>query len=189
MRLVLSPDPVLRQKCELVDESEIKKLRSTAKNMAKLMYESNGCGIAAPQVGISKRLMVIDCTIVDPSDEEEEEKPVQNPTFYINPQIVAHSEEKIVDDEGCLSIPGITVPIKRYTAITVEALNLKGETFVVEAEDFHARAIQHELDHLDGKTMFEHLDTISRIEAFKAYDDALLRGAKPGDTSVGQADY
>jgi len=172
--------------CEPVDESEIRKLRSTAKNMAKLMYQNNGCGIAAPQVGISKRLMVIDCTILDPEDEQEEDEPVQNPTFFINPEVIAYGGEEIVDEEGCLSIPGITIPIRRFTEVTVAALDLKGESFVLVAQDFHARAIQHELDHLEGKTMFERLDTISRIEAFKEYENALKAGAKPGDTHVDQ---
>ena len=211
MRVVLSPDPILRKKCEPIDTSEIKKYRAIAKDMARLMYKSDGCGIAAPQVGISKRLMVIDCTMVEKEDEkekdtgrekegerkrgkerdagrerEEEKKPPQNPpqnpTFYINPVVTYRGGDEVVDDEGCLSIPGISIPIKRFTELTVEALDLDGKTFEVKTEGFHARAIQHELDHLDGMTMFEHLDPIARIEAFKSYEDAVRNGAKPGDT-------
>lgn len=177
MRIVLSPDPILRQVCEPVDLAEIKKLRSTAKQMAKLMYSNNGCGLAAPQVGIPKRLIVVDCNL-----PKEGEEPPKDPTVYINPVVTFKGGEEETEEEGCLSIPGISIPITRYTQLTVEALDLDGKPFVVEAEGYLARALQHELDHLDGTTMFEHLDPITRIEAFKAYDEALRNGARPGDT-------
>jgi peptide deformylase len=180
MRIVLAPNPVLREKAETVAPDEVKKLKSTAKQMAKLMYKSAGCGLAAPQVGISKRLLVIDVTPPDEDGEVAEKDPI----FFINPVIVRAWGEKEVADEGCLSIPGIQIPIERYTNIEVEALDLDGEGFVFEAEGFAARAVQHELDHLEGTTMFEHLDPIERIAAFKEYEEALKAGAKPGDTSV-----
>jgi peptide deformylase len=173
MYIIVAPDPVLRTKCEPVDPNSIKKLRSTAKQMAKLMYKNEGCGLAAPQVGISKRLIVIDC------DQEYGKK---NPIFYINPVIVETRGEKVESDEGCLSIPGISIPIERYPEVTVEALDLNGDTIRVEADDFLARCLQHEIDHLDGRTMFEQLDPIQRIQAFQEYEAALAAGAKPGDT-------
>ncbi|MDR2493214.1 MAG: peptide deformylase [Coriobacteriales bacterium] len=176
MRVVLSPDPVLREKCEPVELTEIPKLRSTARQMAKVMYKNRGCGLAAPQVGITKRIIVVDCT-----PEVEGEPLPQNPSFYINPVITRAWGGESESEEGCLSIPGISVVIKRHNNIVVEALDLDGQPFTVEAEGFHARALQHELDHLDGKTMFEHLDPIDRINAFKAYEQALAEGAKPGD--------
>ena len=179
MRVVISPNPVLRQKCEPVDPAKIKKIRSTAMKMAKLMYASKGCGLAAPQVGIPQRFIVVDCTMLDEGEEF-----VENPTFYVNPQVTFRGGEEELDDEGCLSIPGISIPIKRFTKITVEALDLDGNPFVVEAEGFLARALQHELDHLDGTTMFEHLSPLERIEVFKQYEEALRAGAKPGDTSI-----
>ncbi|MCL1891339.1 MAG: peptide deformylase [Coriobacteriia bacterium] len=183
MHIVLSPDPILRQKCEPVDPSKIKKLRSTAKSMAKLMYKSSGCGLAAPQVGIPLRMIVVDCNFA--ADGEEA---IESPTFYINPQVTYQGGEQEIDEEGCLSIPGISIPIKRFTRITVEALDLDGEPFVVEAEGFHARALQHELDHLDGTTMFEHLNPLDRIKAFEVYEEAVQGGAKPGDTGAVPAD-
>ena len=179
--IVLAPNPVLREKAEPVAEQELKKYRSIAKQMAKLMYQSQGCGLAAPQVGIGKRLIVVDVT---PPDEDGE-VPTKNPTFYINPVVKRLWGEKEFGDEGCLSIPGVQVPIERFNNIELEALDLDGERFTVLAEGFHARALQHELDHLDGTTMFEHLDAISRIEKLKEYEQALKSGAKPGDTSVG----
>ena len=180
MRIVLAPNPVLREKSEPISLEEIKKFRSTAKQMAKLMYKNQGCGLAAPQVGIGKRLIVVDVTPPDEDGKVAE----QNPTFFINPVITKMWGDKQLEDEGCLSIPGIQVPIERYNNVIIEALDLDGEPFTVEAEGFHARALQHEMDHLDGTRMFEHLNAIDRIEALKEYDIALKSGAKPGDTSI-----
>jgi peptide deformylase len=180
MHIVVAPDPVLRAKSEPVAPGEIKRLRSTARQMAKLMYKSQGCGLAAPQVGIGKRLIVVDVTPPDENGKVVE----KNPTFFINPVIKRLWGEQEVCDEGCLSIPGIQIPIERPSNIEVEALDLDGEPFTVEAEGFYARALQHEIDHLEGTTMFEHLDPIERIQAFEEYKEALRAGAKPGDTSV-----
>jgi peptide deformylase len=153
------------------------RMRSRLLKMAKLMYSCNGCGIAAPQVGISKRAMIIDC-----GTAEEGEELAQDPIFFINPVVKETWGEQVAGDEGCLSIPGISVPIKRFEGILVEALDLDGRPFEKRAEGFEARAMQHELDHLDGQTMFERLDPVSRIDAFREYEQALAAGARPGDT-------
>jgi peptide deformylase len=184
MRIVVAPHPALREKSEPVASDEIKQFKTIAKQMAKLMYKSQGCGLAAPQVGIAKRFIVVDVTPLDEDGEVVE----KNPTFFINPVVKRLWGEKELGDEGCLSIPGIQIPIERFNNIEVEALDLTGEAFTVEAEGFHARALQHELDHLEGMTMFEHLDPIERIQAFKEYEEALQAGAKPGDTSVERSD-
>jgi peptide deformylase len=180
MHIIVAPNPVLREKSEPIEPEEIKRFGSVARQMAKLMYKSQGCGLAAPQVGIGKRLIVVDVTPPDEDGGVVE----KNPTFFINPVVRRLWGEKEVSDEGCLSIPGIQIPIERYNNIELEALDLSGEPFVVEAEGFYARALQHELDHLEGMTMFEHLDPIERIQAFKEYEEALAAGAKPGDTGV-----
>ena len=179
MRIILAPNPILREKCEPFDPAEIPQIRSTAQEMAELMYANEGCGLAAPQVGLGKRLIVVDVTPLDEDGNIVE----KNPVFYINPVVKRLWGGQETDDEGCLSIPGIHVPIPRYNNIKVEALDLNGQPFTVTAEGFHARAIQHELDHLEGITMFEHIDPIGRIEMFKEYEAALEAGAKPGDTS------
>jgi peptide deformylase len=173
----------LREKCVEIEAGELPSMRSKAKQMAKLMLKSKGCGIAAPQVGISKRLMIVDASIAEPV-EEGQPLPEPDPLYFVNPRVVRSWGEQKAEDEGCLSIPGITIPIERHYNIAVEAQDLDGEPFSVEAEDFFARAIQHEMDHLDGKTMFEHLDPVQRSQAFRRYEDALREGAKPGDTST-----
>ena len=117
MNIVLSPDPMLRQVCEpcRVEDKSIKKL---AKQMAKAMYKNNGCGLAAPQVGVLKRVVVVDC------DTESDEK---NPIYMINPELVELQGDPIVMGEGCLSCPGITVEIARPPFAKVRFLDLDGE--------------------------------------------------------------
>jgi peptide deformylase len=184
MRIITAPHPALRVKAAPVAPDELKRLRSMARQMAKLMYKSQGCGLAAPQVALSKQLIVVDTAYGPQPENEDGTKPPdvpQNPIFFVNPQIVRLWGEKTVGDEGCLSIPGIQIPVERYENIEVEALDLEGESFTVEAEGFSARALQHELDHLEGMTMFEHLDPITRIQYLQDYEAALAAGAQPGD--------
>ncbi|MDR2196539.1 MAG: peptide deformylase [Coriobacteriales bacterium] len=184
MHILTAPNPVLRMKAEPIAPDELDTLRSVASQMAELMYRSQGCGLAAPQIGLSKRLVVVDTEYgPKPANEDGSTPPEtpKNPVFFINPQIRRLWGEKVSGDEGCLSIPGIQIPIERYSGIEVEALDLDGEPFVVQAEGFAARALQHELDHLEGTTMFEHLDPIGRIQYLREYEAALAAGAKPGD--------
>ena len=172
MNIVLSPDPMLRQVCEpcRIEDKSIKRL---AKQMAKAMYKNNGCGLAAPQVGALKRVVVIDC-------DTESDK--ENPIFLINPEIVELQGDPVLEGEGCLSCPGITVQIARPPFAKVRYLDLDGEEWTIEGDGLLGRCLQHELDHLDGKTMFEVCDPITRIEALRAYEIALASGAKPGET-------
>jgi peptide deformylase len=180
MQIVVAPNPILRVKCESVAPDEMRQFKSTAKQMAKLMYKSQGCGIAAPQVGISKRFIVVDMTLPDENGKVR----TKNPVYLVNPIIKRLWGENEICEEGCLSIPGIKIPIERPSNIEVEAVDLEGEPFVIEAEGFGARVLQHEIDHLEGTMMFERLGPIERIEAFKEYEEALEAGAQPGDTSV-----
>ena len=183
LEIIVAPDPRLLKKAEAVSLDELPDLKATAQQMAVLMYESMGCGLAAPQVGISKRLIIVDPDWGIPSEEDGEPTP-QNPRFFVNPVIRRLWGQTEVTDEGCLSVPGIMVPIERYEFAEIEAWDLDGAAFVVEAEGFFARALQHEIDHLEGVTLFEHLDPIQRIEALEEYEIAIAAGAKPGDTSI-----
>ena len=179
MKILTLPNPILHQVCEpvKVGDSQVKKL---AKQMAKLMYKSGGVGLAAPQVGILKRLVVIDCNYFLEDEESNSQK--KNPLVLINPEIVDHSKDKFINSEGCLSVPGISVDIERWTSVVVKCLNENFEEVVYEAsEDLFCRCLQHELDHLDGNTLIERLNPVARIKAMQAYEQACELGARPGD--------
>ena len=130
-------DDVLRKKCREVDEID-DRLLTLIEDMKETMYESDGVGLAAPQVGILKRLFVIDIG--------------EGPLVFINAEIIETSGSQ-TDEEGCLSLPGETKEVMRPNYVRARALNEKGEQFEIEAEELLARAILHEYDHLNG-TLF-----------------------------------
>lgn len=174
MKIVLSPDPILRQvaePCEVGDHA----LRRLGKQMAKTMYKNNGCGLAGPQVGVLKRIIVIDCDV-----ESEKQKPI----VLVNPQIIDLQGDPVKDEEGCLSLPGISVPITRRPFAKVRYYDLDGNEQTIEGDGLLGRCLQHEIDHLEGRTLFESCSPIDRIKALRDYDEALKSGAKPGETSV-----
>jgi peptide deformylase len=153
LQLKYFPDDVLATKTKKISrfDSAVRKL---AQDMLDTMYESNGVGLAAPQVGVSKRLMVIDI-----SGEDEPNKPI----VFINPQIVEKSGE-LVGLEGCLSFPGVFFEVKRANRVVVKFQNLSGKEQKLEAEgNLLCRAIQHEVDHLDGEVFID--KAVSRIAA------------------------
>ena len=173
--VVLAPDPRLREECAPVEKitPEIKKL---VKRMKKIMFDTAGCGLAAPQVGELIQLVIIDTTYTNKRDYD--------PYVLINPVIKEQSDNLVPFDEGCLSIPGLTCTIKRPDHVVVEAYNLDGDLMRYEAsQDLLCVCLQHEIDHLHGKTMFERLDPADRIAALRDYQAALDRGAKPGETA------
>ena len=132
------PDPVLRKKAKPVTVIDAR-LRKLAADMIETMEDANGVGLAAPQVGVSLRMVIVD---FDPE--------VRDPRVLINPVITKRSGRKVLDDEGCLSFPGLRSRVKRSPEVICEAQNLDGEVVEYQAEGLSARAIQHELDHLDG---------------------------------------
>ena len=130
----ISTDEVLRKKCKVVKEIT-PNLLTLLDDMADTMYEANGVGLAAPQVGILKRVVVIDVG--------------EGLVELINPVILETSGSQI-DDEGCLSVPGKYAPVERPNYAKVEAMDRDGNTFIIEGEELMARALCHEIDHLDG---------------------------------------
>ena len=143
------PDPILRKKCEEVKEvnEEIKKL---VDDMIETMEKNDGVGLAAPQVGVSKRVIVV-----------ETEK---GPEGFINPKILKKTKETEIDWEGCLSVPGIFLKIKRWKGIEVEALNQRGEKVRVKAVGLVARIFQDEIDHLNGILIINRIGFWQRLK-------------------------
>lgn len=146
------PDKRLRNAGEPVTEFD-EELRQLIEDMAETMYAAPGVGLAAPQIGVSKRLFIVD---VATDDDEPSDLRV-----FINPEIVELHGETFFD-EGCLSFPGAREEIRRAERIKVRAVNRHGEPFELEADGLLAIAIQHENDHLDGKLMIDHLSILRR---------------------------
>ncbi|HSK48746.1 MAG TPA: peptide deformylase [Coriobacteriia bacterium] len=173
MDILSHPNPALSSGTCDVDPVADETLRPLAERMARMMYEAPGIGLAAPQIGVMKRVIVYDLS-----------EDGQGLTALCNPHIVARSEECETDDEGCLSLPGISVPVERACQITCEGVSLSGEKVRIQAEGLEARMFQHEVDHLDGLLIIDRATPEERKAALKRYREALEAGAKPGETSI-----
>jgi len=145
------PDPALRMQAKPVEEFD-DDLRRLVERMSALMVEARGVGLAANQVGILRRLFVF-----SPEDDEV--------AAVVNPLIVRRSDEVEVDDEGCLSLQGVLAPVERALSVRVEGKNERGEDVAFDLEGFAARAVQHEVDHLDGVLMIDRTTPEARREA------------------------
>ena len=147
-KIVTLPEPILRRKARPVTAFD-KDLQTLIDDMIETMREAPGVGLAAPQVGIPDRLIVIE--YIDPPEDEEEQKEVK-PKLYVmaNPEIVKTSEEKVLGVEGCLSIPGLVGEVERFNMVQVKGLNRRGQPMKVKAEGWLARIFQHEIDHVNG---------------------------------------
>ncbi len=145
------PDPVLRERAKPVDEVT-PELQRLIDDMAETMYAAPGVGLAANQVGVLKRVFIIDIA----NDDEPSDLHV-----FINPEIL-HKEGEIAWKEGCLSFPGVTESVERAGSVRVRALDRNGKPFELEAEGLMAVAIQHENEHLDGELMIDHLGPVRR---------------------------
>src|SRR6185295_6164368 len=145
-------DPVLEREADNVTEFDTPELHKLLEDMWESMYAAKGVGLAAPQIGVSRKIAVIDCS--------NGERP-QDKIVIINPQIV-HVEGKQVGEEGCLSIPGFREQVRRGKRVTVKAQNAKGEEFEMTGEDLLARAFLHETDHLYGKLYITHISALKR---------------------------
>ena len=148
-KIVTLPEPVLRRKARTVNTFD-KNLQTLIDDMIETMREAPGVGLAAPQVNVSERLIVVE--YAEGEDEEEEGRPEVPKKLYvmINPEIVKKSEETLMGVEGCLSIPNLVGEVERYAAIQVKGLNRHGKPAKVKAQGWLARIFQHEIDHLNG---------------------------------------
>ena len=175
--IVLSPDPRLSQECAPIEEID-DEVRALAKRMLKVMYAADGCGLAGPQVGEMRQIVVIDVDWAGKGSKK-------NPYVLIKPRVVTADGPEIEGSEGCLSFPGVSVRVKRPSHVVVQAKNLDGDLMQYEASDnLMAVCLQHEIDHVHGVTMFDHLAPMARAEAERDYEEALAAGARPGDTEV-----
>lgn len=157
--IITIPDPILRKEAapiELVDET----LRRLMDDMLATMYEAPGIGLAAPQVGISRRVIVM-----DPSGDEE----VKTPLAMANPELLERSEELRIYEEGCLSIPEITAEIERPARIRVRFLDRDGKRCEAELEGMWATLVQHEIDHLNGVLFIDYLSRLKRDMIVKKF--------------------
>lgn len=150
LRVLRYPHPLLRKENVDVEEAEMADVKRIAKEMLLVMYASKGVGLAAPQVGINKRLMVF--------NPEGEAKAWLQEVVLVNPSIVGKSKPTGVDGEGCLSFPGMGGEVRRHDWVKVEATRLNGKKFKVKYEGWKARIFQHEFDHLDGVLYIDRLE-------------------------------
>ena len=143
------PDPRLTTVATAVEtfDNELKKL---VEDMTETMYSANGIGLAATQVNVHKRLLVLDV-----SEDQDQ------PRVYINPEILSQSGEQ-THEEGCLSVPGIYANMKRAENITVKAQDIEGNSFEEQLEELHAVCVQHEMDHLIGRLFVDYLSPLKR---------------------------
>lgn len=139
LSIKLESDPILRRKCAPIKVID-RKVRRLLDDMLETMYKAPGVGLAAPQIGINKRLIVVDV------GEEG-----HGPWKLINPVIVSYSPEEELGAEGCLSCPGVIGDVWRSREVTVRALDVDGNLVDIQAKGFEARCFQHEIDHLDGR--------------------------------------
>jgi peptide deformylase len=152
--IVKYPDNFLRQPTSAVGAVD-EEIRALVADMVETMYAKNGAGLAAIQVGSDKRIFIVEASVAG-GDEND------HPVVFINPKIEWLSDENETSDEGCLSFPGVYVPIKRSLRARVRATGLDGQEFVAEGEGLYARAMQHENDHLENKLLIDYVGPLKR---------------------------
>ena len=152
-------DPVLREKAEAVTSFD-DDLQALLRDMFETMYHAEGIGLAAPQIGVSSRVVVVDLR-----REKEDDRPMA----LVNPRLVWASEETAKQPEGCLSIPTLEEVVERPARVRVEAEDPEGEPVVIEASELLARALQHEIDHLDGILFLDRVSALKRRMLLKKW--------------------
>lgn len=166
LEILHHPDPRLRIKAKPVTVFDAA-LQKLIEDMFETMYAAPGVGLAATQVGVNLRLAVMDCA---------REEGVREPLVMINPEMVDSTERQEME-EGCLSVPGIADKVQRYNRLTLRALDAKGQPYELPAEGLLAQAIQHEIDHLDGKLYIDYLSSLKRERIRKKLEKAKRESA------------
>ena len=147
--VLITPNPILNKKAQKVGDitDEIKNIANDLLDTVKVAKNPEGAGLAAPQIGVSKRIVVVRNFFEDPAHPEEVHS---DDIILLNPKIASHSTETDLDWEGCLSVPDCYGMVERFKKIKATAKDLNGDTLKIKADGFFARTIQHEIDHLDG---------------------------------------
>jgi peptide deformylase len=151
--IVTYPNPLLYEVSKKVNEID-EEIITLVGNMVETMYAVEGVGLAAVQIGFLKRIFVVDPTFAGGTK--------QDPALvFINPEII-HMENEIKEEEGCLSLPGIFIQVKRFANSTIKAQNLEGEFFEMDGENILSRAFQHEMEHLNGKLIIDKIGGLKK---------------------------
>lgn len=164
LQIVKSPDPRLKIKSLPVEKVD-DEVRSFMQDMVETMYNEGGIGLAAVQVGVHKRILVMDLNYGSSRYEQEgndERGGEKKPMFFVNPQIIYCSDEKNTFNEGCLSFPGQFSEVVRPKIVKVKYLDFYGKQQVIEADELLSTCIQHEIDHLDGITFVDRISKLKR---------------------------
>ena len=151
-KIVIEPDPILRKKSEMLEKVD-DELRALLDDMLETMYDAPGIGLAAVQIGILKRLIVLDIS----KDKEK-----KNPLFLINPEIISLSKKTSVHEEGCLSLPGYFAEIERPAECQIKFIDYNGKEKELKANGLLATCIQHEVDHLNGVLFIDYLSKLKK---------------------------
>lgn len=162
-KIITLPETVLRRKARAVTTID-KNLQTVIDDMIETMREAPGVGLAAPQIGLSERIIVIE--YFEREEDEEKEDAPKRVWALLNPEIVKTSSEMLIGVEGCLSIPGLVGEVERHASVQVRGLNRHGKPVKIKAEGWLARIFQHEIDHLNGV-----LFTDRAIRVWKPQDD------------------
>ena len=157
LKIIIAPDPRLLEVSKPVTVIN-NKVKDLLKDMLEIMYKSNGIGLAAPQVGVLKRLVVMDC-----SEKNTQKKPFK----FINPEILNLSSEKSEFEEGCLSLPTQYAKVERPSNIEVKYEDENGKKFKKKFSGIEATCLQHEIDHLDGKLFVDHISKLKKNRIIK----------------------
>jgi peptide deformylase len=175
------PHPILKQVAKPVAEVD-DRVRKLLDDMAETMYAAPGIGLAAPQVGVSERIVVTAVPVRSGLSEESPTDEGSSKTFLtelVNP-IIVEKDGAITCEEGCLSVPDVTIEVDRWERVVVEALDRNGELYAFEARGFYAVVFQHEIDHLDGITLIDRFSALKRGLYLKKQKKKLRDGSGPG---------
>jgi peptide deformylase len=164
--ILIAPDPRLKEVSAPVDQvtDDIRRLMD---DMLETMYAAPGIGLAAIQVGVPKRVIVMDLgksenPNADDDEDDKDKPPVRNPRYFVNPEIVWASDEKVMCEEGCLSVPDLYEEVERPARVKVRFLDYHGKQQELDCEGMLAVCIQHEMDHLEGILFVDHLSRLKR---------------------------